>query len=541
MQSPTPRPEQQGADVPEKIESGDAPENEARGARRDLRYAASSSANLKLLERRAQAAREASAKREEPPRAPRPPAPEPPPRRPFEAPVVHASSGRRQVALLRKIQLGLGAAGLASMAAFASAAIPVYVPAAVACACLLASVYLSHRASQPLTPLADAARAISLGDWGTRAPAAALGEYSDIARTLNALLDERSATSAQTSEQQQRLQNDIHLLSTVVNAAAGGDLSQRARVQSAVMTKLADELNATLESFAQLVHGVRFAAGALGESVGQAQSLAEQLGQSVSRQGSSLETSAGVVRHVVERSEAVNENAQVAHDAARRTADTAQEGGRMVNRLLEGMLAARRNAQSSAMKMKRLGERATEISAIVGAISRISAQTNMLALNAAIEASRAGEHGLGFTVVADEVRKLAEDCEEATREIARLMTAVQAETNEAVADLEKQAAHVEQQTQLASDAGGALDRILSVSQQSAKLVGEISEVAQQQSGENAGLRDSVQTAGQATREIQATAERAQKVIEILQSTAAELSRRAVAYRIEAGNAGDTTI
>jgi twitching motility protein PilJ len=211
----------------------------------------------------------------------------------------------------------------------------------------------------------------------------------------------------------------------------------------------------------------------------------------------------------------------------------------MVNRLLEGMLAARRNAQGSAAKLKHLGERATEISAIVGAISRISAQTNMLALNAAIEASRAGEHGLGFTVVADEVRKLAEDCEEATREIARLISAVQTETSEAAADLERQAGHVEQQTQLASDAGGALDRILTVSQQSAKLVAEISEAAQQQAGETAGLRESMQTAGATTREIQATAERAQRTIELLQNTAAELSRRATTFRTEAV-AGDAT-
>jgi methyl-accepting chemotaxis protein len=194
------------------------------------------------------------------------------------------------------------------------------------------------------------------------------------------------------------------------------------------------------------------------------------------------------------------------------------------------MLNVRRNAQGSAARMKRLGERALEISTIIGAISRISAQTNMLALNAAIEASRAGEHGLGFTVVADEVRKLAEDCEEATSEIARQITAIQSETSEAVMDLERQAAHVEQQTQLANDAGGALDRILGVVQQSGKLVSEIAQTAQQQSDDAAGLREAIHGAGQVTREMQAASERAQRTLATLHATASELQRRVAALR-----------
>ena len=77
----------------------------------------------------------------------------------------------------------------------------------------------------------------------------------------------------------------------------------------------------------------------------------------------------------------------------------------------------------------------------------------MLALNAAIEAARAGEAGRGFAVVADEVRKLAEHSRSATKDIAALIKAIQAETNEAVVVMEEGTKEVESGATLADQAG----------------------------------------------------------------------------------------
>ncbi len=73
-----------------------------------------------------------------------------------------------------------------------------------------------------------------------------------------------------------------------------------------------------------------------------------------------------------------------------------------------------------------LADAASHIGGIVALIRGIAGQTNLLALNATIEASRAGEAGKGFAVVAHEVKSLANQTAQATGEIAKQVTGMQA-------------------------------------------------------------------------------------------------------------------
>jgi methyl-accepting chemotaxis protein len=166
----------------------------------------------------------------------------------------------------------------------------------------------------------------------------------------------------------------------------------------------------------------------------------------------------------------VSNNAEASAEAARRALDAAEQGNRAVRDTLEGMQRIRASVQATAKKIKSLGDRSLEISEIINVINDITEQTNLLALNAAIEAARAGEAGRGFAVVADEVRKLAEHSRSATKDIAALIKAIQAETNEAVVVMEDGTKEVEGGAQLADQAGRALDAISSVVRQSAELV-----------------------------------------------------------------------
>ncbi|MEK5333633.1 methyl-accepting chemotaxis protein [Lysinibacillus sp. FSL W8-0992] len=110
--------------------------------------------------------------------------------------------------------------------------------------------------------------------------------------------------------------------------------------------------------------------------------------------------------------------------------------------------------------IQKLGKRSEEIGGIITVITGIAEQTNLLALNAAIEAARAGDQGKGFAVVASEVRQLAEQSSLASGQITDLIKNIQAETAVTVRTMESNLLAVEEQVNIISKGGHALQEIV---------------------------------------------------------------------------------
>src|SRR3569832_761742 len=111
---------------------------------------------------------------------------------------------------------------------------------------------------------------------------------------------------------------------------------------------------------------------------------------------------------------------------------TASNGVHVITQSVNAMQDISNVVQRAVTTVQGLGDASKNIRKIVDVIENIANQTNLLALNAAIEAARAGEHGRGVAVVADEVRKLAQNTVQATSEVSKTVSSIQAESQKAV-------------------------------------------------------------------------------------------------------------
>src|SRR6267154_899696 len=364
---------------------------------------------------------------------------------------------------------------------------------------LVLMMTLPRRVLAPIGALTTFSERFAAGDSRAKAEVPVEDEFSVIAENLNKTAA-RVAKAYGNQEAQELLQRSITDLLNLINQVARGDLTLRGKVTNDALGNVADSINLMLDNFTTVIERVRKAAVEVSTNANRILVATDEMNSGTGQQDQEITNTSSAVEELTVSMKQVSNNAEASAEAARRALDAAEQGNRAVRDTLEGMQRIRASVQATAKKIKSLGDRSLEISEIINVINDITEQTNLLALNAAIEAARAGEAGRGFAVVADEVRKLAERSRSATKDIAALIKAIQAETNEAVAVMEEGTKEVEGGATLADQAGRALEAISSVVRQSAELVQEISLASKQQVRGTEGVAHAMQIISNITRQ-----------------------------------------
>ncbi len=357
---------------------------------------------------------------------------------------------------------------------------------------------LGSRVLDPVREIAEFSERVAAGDTKARVEVDADNEFGAIAENLNRGALRMGGNGK--PEGLEGLQRSISDLLQVISQAGRGDLTVRAKTTTDSLGNVVESVNSMLGNYTTVIERARKSAMDVMASVNSILVSAEEMTSGASQQDHEITNTSSAVEELTVSMKQVSNNAEASAEAARRALDAAEQGNRAVRDTLDGMQRIRVSVQASAKKIKSLGDRSLEISEIINVINDITEQTNLLALNAAIEAARAGEAGRGFAVVADEVRKLAEHSRSATKDIAALIKAIQAETNEAVVVMEEGTREVEGGASLADQAGKALEAISSVVRQSAELVQEISLASKQQVRGTEGVAHAMQIISSITRQ-----------------------------------------
>lgn len=318
---------------------------------------------------------------------------------------------------------------------------------------------------------------------------AALG-LAQVALQASRLRETQAAqerAAAQNQEQDAKRINDanqaaILRLMNELQSVAEGDLTQQATVTEDITGAIADSVNYTVEELRALVGHVQGTADQVAQTTSNVDATSTELLAASNEQLLEIRETGRSVLDMATRINDVSAQAQTSAEVAQQSRQAAEQGLQAVQNAIGGMNALRDQIQDTAKRIKRLGESSQEIGEMTELISDITEQTNVLALNAAIQAASAGEAGRGFSVVAEEVQRLAERSADATRQIAALVKAIQTDTQDAVAAMERSTQGVVENARLSDNAGTALQQIDQVSRRLAELIEAISQQTEREAG-----------------------------------------------------------
>jgi len=432
-----------------------------------------------------------------------------------DTPTLGASFGARRFELTREIRFEGELLGTIYMRANTNELSRRLRGYAVVIAVLLMAVgavtwFISSRLNKqiiaPLAALAEAAAAISDGDFSREVPVVSDDEVGTLASAFNAMManlreivgqvghnirevsevsDALKEHSAKMSAEGQRQSIAIdetaesieQLGASIVEVNAKvGQVSDSARETSSSIL----QMDASIVSVAQHMEHLAESIEATSAGVIQVASGTDQVVSGVSTLKGATQESMEQLQQLRHSVHQVRGNANQSHSLCDEASQEASKGMQAVNDTISAMSEISTSFKALEKNVSRLANNSNSIGEILEVIRDVAEQTGMLSLNAAIIAAQAGEHGKAFSVVADEVNSLAGRTHRSTQEIAKLVKEVQADTASAVSAAEEGAAVVEKGVQRSNLAGKVLAAISQKSTASTEKVGLIYEASSAQ-------------------------------------------------------------
>ena len=358
---------------------------------------------------------------------------------------------------------------------------------------LIIAAFLTYRSiTSGLAQLETTIDKVNGGDPLARTQMTSQDELGHMGRSFDALLDDRIATLEGKTRENDAINNSaINLLQTVY-ALSEKDLTVRAEVSDDIVGTIASSVNQFAEETSETLAEVQQIADQVRGAAEAAQQQGLVVEGAASRERSLLDSMGVTLGNASRQLTEVATLSNASNAVAARTSEATKAAQVAVEGSMRGMDSLREVISETEKRFKRLGERSQEISSAVALVNTISERTHVLSLNASMQAATAGEAGRGFAVVAQEVQRLSDSSRQATGEIAKLVSNIQAETNETLITMNRLISDVVSQTELARRAGQEMNQTQAATGELVALVGQIASFSVQQQEMSQTLQKNVQ-------------------------------------------------
>ena len=214
---------------------------------------------------------------------------------------------------------------------------------------------------------------------------------------------------------------------------AAGDLRERLKIdEQDVLQDLGNDLNLMTDGLASITKKITKISNDIVAMVETVFSSANEQSESIISQASAINEISASLEEIDQSSKQTMAKAQALREVAKNTYEQGKLGTESVEQSILGIKASEEKMKLIAQTILDLSNHTQQIGDITSVVNTLAQQSKMLALNASIEASKAGEAGRGFAAVATEVRNLAEQSEQSTVQVQKILEDIRRTTEKAV-------------------------------------------------------------------------------------------------------------
>lgn len=255
----------------------------------------------------------------------------------------------------------------------------------------------------------------------------------------------------------EQLVNSSNKFSHHSSKVAAGDLRERLVLDSEdVLQDLGNDLNLMTDALASSTQKISLVSNEIVTMVDKVITSASEQTESINSQASAINEISASLEEIDKSSKQTMNKAQALREIAKNTYEQGKLGAESVVQSIHGIKASEEKMKLIAQTILDLSTHTQQIGEITAVVNTLAQQSKMLALNASIEASKAGEAGKGFAAVATEVRNLAEQSEQSTVQVQKILEDIRRTTEKAVTVTEEGAKTLGSGTQLIEKAGDVI-------------------------------------------------------------------------------------